>query len=662
MKFSPDFIDKVRDANDIVEIIGQHTELKGTGSRLMGRCPFPDHSDKSPSFSVTADNQLYFCYGCKKGGNVYTFLKIYNGMTFPEAVEYLARRASIPMPEPESPQERARIQASRDQKDLLLKVNKAAAVFYFRQLGALDEDHVARKYLVKRGLSGETVEKFRIGVALESYQGLCEHFRSRKVPLDAAEQLALIKPKRGGTGSQTHFDLFRERLIFPIFSATGDVVGFGGRTLQPDGIPKYLNSSESPVFSKGRVLYGLHETGKFIRAEDNAIVVEGYMDAIALYAAGIKNVVAILGTAFTADHAKILKRYTANVTVLLDGDDAGVGGAERSLPILLAAGLMPKGFLLPDKMDPDDYVKAHGADKLREEIGRAPELFTLLLVKLWMREYNGSPSSKVRVVQDASLSLKDMQSRQLLDLYVLELSRQLDVEVGWVRKALTEAWRARALAPKPGPAQQAQSDATEAAAEAPAPAESDEVDTQVSVKGAPKNEAIVLSLLLHHESLLRDLVEAGPDSVLELFTSEGVRRVLAWAVRRFEKDPASFAKLAAAVSSRVDLPGIVTCSLQLVPAEPPEGLIEKVMADYLHAMQQRQFKNRAKALLTEFRAQAPQEKLEAFQNLQRARLARDLGGSIGGAVGSAVESPAAHSGEKNGAGEGREDTLSDENG
>jgi DNA primase len=449
--------------------------------------------------------------------------------------------------------------------------------------------------------------------------------------------------------------MFRERLIFPIFSATGDVVGFGGRTLQPDGIPKYLNSSESPVFSKGRVLYGLHETGKYIRAEDSAIVVEGYMDAIALYTAGIKNVVAILGTAFTADHAKVLKRYTENVTMLLDGDDAGIGGAERSLPILLSAGLMAKGFMLPDKMDPDDYVKTHGADKLREEIGRAPELFTLLLLKLWMRDYNGSPSSKVRVIQDASLSLKDMQSRQLLDLYVLELSRQLDVEVGWVRKALTEAWRARTLVRPSGQAESQNS--AEAIAEPTAPANEDEEETQLAVKAAPKNEAIVLSLLLQNESLMRDLIAAGPEDTLGLFTNEGVRRILAWVVKKLEKDPSCYAKLAASVASRVDDPSIVTRALQLMPSEPLEGYEQKLMADYLRAMQQGQLKNQSKLLISEMRALGSHGQLQAFQNLQRARLARDLGGSNVGSSSGGEGASRPRNGDAS-----HEDTAPEENG
>jgi DNA primase len=297
--------------------------------------------------------------------------------------------------------------------------------------------------------------------------------------------------------------------MFPIFSPTGDIVGFGGRTLGED-LAKYVNSSDSPVFHKGRILYGLHETGKFIRAQDEAIVVEGYMDAIALYTAGIKNVVAILGTAFTPDHAKLLKRYTLNVKMLLDGDEAGILGAERSLPILLEAGLMAKGYVLPEKMDPDDFVKAHGPDQLRTEIGRAPELFTLLLTRRWLKDYKGSPSDKVRVVEEAASALRpamaQRQNPQLIDLYLMEMAQQLDVEAGWVRRAVmqsiqTEQARQAKMAPKVS---------VEASVSPNPPGALPASDDKVSVKGAPRDEAFVLSLLVHNENLMRELQDEGP--------------------------------------------------------------------------------------------------------------------------------------------------------
>jgi DNA primase len=405
LRFAQDFIEKVRESNDIGEIIGQYTELKGTGHRLMGRCPFPDHSDKSPSFSVTEDQQLFYCYGCKKGGNLFTFLELFNGMNFPEAVEFLARRANIPLPESTTPPRPGAV--SSDQKDTLLKVNRATAVYFHHNLKACTPDSPVRQYLVKRGLTDEIVETFRLGYSTDEWQGLGRHLVAKGVQTEALEKLQLIKPKKNpgpAQGIDRYFDLFRDRLMFPIFAPNGDTLGFGGRVLD-DTLPKYVNSADSPVFHKSKVLYGLHETGKFIRAQDEVIVVEGYMDAIALYVAGFKNVVAILGTAMTPEHAKLLKRYTSNVKMLLDGDEAGINAAEKSLPILLAAGLMAKGLILPEKLDPDEFIKERGAEALRTELDRAPELFNVLLTKRWLANYHGTDSEKVQVVNEVDGAL-----------------------------------------------------------------------------------------------------------------------------------------------------------------------------------------------------------------------------------------------------------------
>ena len=649
MRFSSDFIEKVRDANNIGEIIGQYTELKGNGHRLTGRCPFPDHSDKSPSFSVTEDAQLYYCYGCKKGGNTFTFLETFNGMAFPEAVEYLARRANIALPEPEAHEKRPGA-LTGDQKDMYLKVNRLAAVHYHHNLKSMPPEHPAQEYLVKRGLDADVVEKFRLGLSTDEWQGLANLFESKEVPLKAPETLGLIRPKKtapasGPTKAEHYFDLFRERLMFPIFSATGDVIGFGGRTLG-DALPKYVNSSDSPVFHKSRVLYGLHETGKFIRAQDEAIVVEGYMDAISLYAAGIKNVVAILGTAFTPEHAKLLKRYTLNVKMLLDGDEAGINAAEKSLPVLLTAGLMPKGFILPDKMDPDDFVRAQGAEALKNEIERAPELFNLLLRKRWLANYHGSASEKVQVIGEAAMSLGQMPNKQLMDLYLMELSRQLDVDLGWVRRALAQTIQA-AQPRTAAPAQQGSSvssgptrpDAMPRVQSQPnshptppiTAAESIELTdgqpARVSLKGAPKDEAFVLSLLLYNQALMQDLVDAGHDEVLTMISHVGVREILSRAVERFKTKPQSYSMIAASLSSEVEEPAVLAASLAVKSAaastESSEGSDRKLMSDYIGAIRSRYQKQQTKNIVNQMREGTTPEMLEKVQAIQRDRLGKD---------------------------------------
>ena len=237
-------------------------------------------------------------------------------------------------------------------------------------------DHSVLKYIQKRELSPETIDAFQIGYAPKEWDALTLHLQSHGISTAVAEEARLLIARKEGKSG--HFDMFRDRLMFPIINSMNEVLGFGGRIIE-QGEPKYLNSPETPVFIKGRVLYGLNQTARFIRSEDQVVIVEGYMDLVALYQAGIKNAAATLGTALTLDHAKIVKRMTRNVLVLFDGDQAGQDAAERSLPLLLQADLYPRGLILPQGMDPDDYVKNYGAEALKILMAEAPDLFSVVL-------------------------------------------------------------------------------------------------------------------------------------------------------------------------------------------------------------------------------------------------------------------------------------------
>src|SRR5437868_3538682 len=432
MKFSPEFIEKVRDANNLVDIISQYTQLKPTGSGLMGRCPFPDHQEKTPSFSLSETKQVYHCFGCHKKGNIFTFLQNYQGMSFPEAIEYLANRASIAMPEKNSSEANEYQDRQQERKKLLARVNKLANYYFIEQLKRQPVDHPVKKYIVKRGLSPDVLETFQIGYSTPEWDGLVKYLESKKVPMDLIEEARLAKARAGGkTG---HFDLFRDRLMFPILNPMGEAVAFGGRIID-QGEPKYLNSPETPVFVKGRILYGLAQTARYIRTEDQAIIVEGYMDLVALYQAGIRNAAATMGTALTPDHGKLLKRMTKNVVVLFDGDSAGQEAAERSLPILLSADVHPKGLTLPDGMDPDDYVKAKGAEALKDLMTKAPDLFVLILQR-WMEDYRGEASQKVKLCDQLKPILEVVPDSRLKDLYVQEAARRMSVPANWLKEAL----------------------------------------------------------------------------------------------------------------------------------------------------------------------------------------------------------------------------------
>ena len=329
--------------------------------------------------------------------------------------------------------------------------------------------------------------------------------------------------------------------------------------------------------------------------------------------------------------------------MLLDGDEAGINAAERSLPILLAADLMPKGFILPDKMDPDNFVRAQGADALRNEIDRAPELFNLLLSKRWLSNYHGLPSEKVQVVSEAAMSLGQMPNKQLMELYLLEVARQLDVDLGWVRRAMAQTAQA-ALgrqtggAPNPAPAGPSRPTAsgfapTGVASNPPGlepatvPLTADELTDQapvrVSLKGAPKDEAFVLSLLLYNQSLMQELVDAGPDEIIKMVSHAGIREVLRRAVTSYEAKPSGFASIAAQLTSEVDQPAVLASSLPVTSMLTTEGGDKKLMADYIGAIRSRYQKLQTKNLVTQMREKTTPEMLEQVQAIQRDRLGKD---------------------------------------
>ncbi|MBL7670014.1 MAG: DNA primase [Bdellovibrionaceae bacterium] len=549
MKFSTQFIERVSEANSIVDIIAQHTQLKSTGSGMMGRCPFPDHPEKTPSFSVSESKQVYHCFGCGKSGNIFTFLRDYQGLNFPDAVEYLANRAGISLPLPENANlgEENRLQ---DKKKQLLKVNKHAQTFFMESLEKTAADHPLRAYLTKRNLDSQILETFNIGYAPQEWDGLIEYLKARNIPLPLAEEAQLLKAKTSGG----YYDLFKDRLMFPIQNAAGEVVAFGGRIID-QGQPKYLNSPESLVFNKGKILYGLPQTAKFIRTEDLAIVVEGYMDLVSLYQAGVKNVVAIMGTAFTADHAKQIKRLTQNVLVLLDGDQAGQMAAERALPILLAANLYPKGLELPEAQDPDDFVKTQGVVALNRLIKSAPDLVSVT-IRAWLREYRGEASQKVKFSDQLRGLLSQISDLRLRELYVVEASQHLGVELDWLKRAVMNppASRDFAGAVTSSPSMQVRP-------VLPPDESVPQGDTIKGVKtedpviffirGAPVLEKTALSLSLKSRANFDGFFA---ENGFDILTHQGIKDVLIFAKDVYGQDRNLFDRLLSQLVTRVDEP------------------------------------------------------------------------------------------------------------
>jgi DNA primase len=355
MAIPPDIITRVREASDIVEVISRFVPLKKQGKRFVALCPF--HSEKAPSFSVSPDKQLYYCFGCQAGGNVISFLMAHEKMEFAEAVKYLAELAGIKIPE------KRETQKDTQRKSELWQANNLAFDYFSRCLKSERVGKAARDYLDKRGLKRETAESFGIGYAPDMWDGLIKYAQSKKFDLKILEEAHLLQRS---DKSGDLFDFFRGRLIFPIHGISGKILGFGGRALNDDQQPKYLNSPESPIYQKRTVLYGLFHTKDSIEKKRAAILVEGYTDLVSLYQSGFENVAAVSGTAFTPEQARLLSRFADEVFILFDSDQAGNSAALRSVEHLFAAGLEVKLIALPAGQDPDSLIRARGPKALKD--------------------------------------------------------------------------------------------------------------------------------------------------------------------------------------------------------------------------------------------------------------------------------------------------------
>jgi DNA primase len=369
------FLQDLLARTDIVEVIGRHVELKRSGINLMGLCPF--HAEKSPSFSVNPAKGFYYCFGCGAGGDAVRFLTEHLGLSFVEAVRELAQRVGMAVPEEQvSPEERQRRDTLRQRRQTIAEVLARAAEYYRAQLKASQR---AIEYLKRRGLDGTTAARFGLGFAPPGWRNLAGVFGAYDDPL--LEEAGLVRSKEteddgAGNAERGRYDWFRDRVMFPIRSVAGEIIGFGGRVLD-DSKPKYINSPETPVFGKGRELYGLYEARQALREKGYALVVEGYMDVVALAQHGFANAVATLGTACTAEHVVKLFRFTDSVVFSFDGDAAGRRAAARALEAALphATDLRAVRFLfLPPEHDPDSFVREQGAAAFEDEVAKAVPL------------------------------------------------------------------------------------------------------------------------------------------------------------------------------------------------------------------------------------------------------------------------------------------------
>ncbi len=421
-------VEEVRARADIVQIVGRHVTLKESGNRLWGLCPF--HEEKTPSFTVHRERQVFYCFGCQAGGDVFGFCMRHGALDFPDTVRVLARELGIDIPEGDA--------GSGERTRALYRANDAALEYFRSQLHAARGAR-AREYLERRGISNELIERFELGYAPP--RGLVEHLGRNG--LADAERAGLVAKSQSGEG---HYDRFRNRIVFPIKEPAGNVLGFGGRGLGPDDTPKYLNSPESPVYRKSRVLFGLPLALDSIRKNGRVIVVEGYFDLIALHRAGIEEAVAPCGTALTTEHARRLRRYAQEVVLLFDGDSAGQRAAERGLPGLLAEGLRVRSAFLPAGQDPDDLLNASGPAALQSCVERAVPLLDALIDRALVKasDHAWAAGDVVREIAPYLRAVPDAVERAA---YVRQVSSSLEIPPAALERSLEEP----ANGPAPGP-------------------------------------------------------------------------------------------------------------------------------------------------------------------------------------------------------------------
>jgi DNA primase len=426
--FSDTVINEVLDRSNIVDLVSSYLPLKRAGRNHRACCPF--HPEKTASFIVSADKQIFHCFGCGVGGNALTFVMQYEKVNFREALEILAQRSGIPLPEPE----KSDFQKSKEDfsKNIFSLYDKAC-VFYHSNLMVSPEAQAARAYLQKRGISKETAQHFKLGYCMPGWDTLIQYLKAHKASLALIEKSGLVVTKDEGG----YYDRFRNRIIFPISDTKDRVVGFGARVLD-NSLPKYINSPETAIYTKGKNLFGLNLARDFIRNLDQVIVVEGYLDMIVPFESGIKNIVASLGTALTGDQIKLIRRFTSNVVMLYDSDLAGELATLRALELLIKEDMNVRIAILPKGDDPDSFARKHGQEDFLKMVACAKNIFDYKFDLLLSRYEVNTTTGKDKIVREILPTIKKFKNQTMRAEYIKRISEKLDLDLGALFKDLED--------------------------------------------------------------------------------------------------------------------------------------------------------------------------------------------------------------------------------
>ncbi len=409
-----DVVDDIKSRLGIEEVVSQYVQLKKFGRNLKGLCPF--HGEKTPSFVVSPEKQICHCFGCNKGGDIFAFIQEIEGVSFVESMQILADRCGVKIDE-----DKLEKKVAKSEKDIYFKAHDLACDFFEQQLYTTDDGKKVLEYLYRRGLKDETIKEFRIGFAPDKYDELYPILLNRGISKDVLMKSGFVSAKN--LASDSIYDKYRARLMFPILDAVGRVCGFGGRALKHDQAPKYLNSPENPIYSKSRLLYGLYHSKKHIKDQDQIVLVEGYFDVILPFQAGIKNLVASSGTALSNEQVRIIKRLTANVVTSFDTDGAGIEATKRAYVLFQNEDILVKTLTGIDKKDPADYVLEHG-DKFKELVDKAGDFISFMIVKVISDNDITSLTGRRKVVKELLPYYHGM-SPTTRDFCVKELSQRL---------------------------------------------------------------------------------------------------------------------------------------------------------------------------------------------------------------------------------------------
>jgi DNA primase len=478
-----DILERIRDSIDIAEIVGEHVQLNKKGRNLFGLCPF--HNENSPSFSVNPERQIYHCFGCGAGGNVFKFIQEIDRVSFVEAVAFLAQRTGISLP-----QDNAQTRATNEAADEIYRANDLAGKYYHHMLLNDSSGESALSYLRNRRLSDETIERFGLGYAPSEWDGLLKVAGRRGLSPQAMERAGLALQRQSGSG---YYDRFRDRATFAIANLSDRTIGFGARALQPEQEPKYLNSPETSIYHKSRVLYGLAHTRDAIRRSDTAIVVEGYMDLLSLVQAGIENVVATSGTALTEEHCRMLGRYAHRIVLLFDGDAAGSNAAMRGLEIVLGSGADARVVSLPSEHDPDTFVQQEGPDALLDMAETGQSALDFYLNQIGKQYDLSSMQGKAQAIETLKPLIARLRDAVRRDLMMREVAQRLAVDEGALRQEMRQVVQ-RQQRPTTAPPNEPTVD------QGPEP---------------PRREREFIGLLLHYPNYIRPTSTALEPAALE---------------------------------------------------------------------------------------------------------------------------------------------------